>query len=433
MAAFHRFLSASTRLRVVYSPRLMSSVPSVAQPLLMPALSPTMTHGNVGAWNKRVGDVMMPGDVICEIETDKATVDFENQDESILARVLVPDGAKDIPVGGFLGLTVEDASDLDAVKNWIPDIESASTPVASPHPSSQASKTSVATEGLKRKPLIQFRYGKRSSVSDTTVKQVQSSIEMVTPSSTPRSTVVTGSVAEEPTKSLPRGAFTDLPLSNIKSITASRLTQSKRDVPHHYATMNCNMGALMQLRSSLKSVGVSFSVNDAVIKAAALALRDNPSVNSSFNPKTGAVTSNNAVDISVAVATEKGLITPIVTNAPARGLSDINSAVRELAGRARAGKLKPEEFMGGSFTISNLGMFGIDRFTAVINPPQSCILAVGRGRSRLVPTGEGNAVKSVTEMSVSLSADRRVVDSASAGHFLMSFQKFIENHSLMSA
>jgi len=194
----------------------------------------------------------------------------------------------------------------------------------------------------------------------------------------------------------------------------------------------------MSMRSVLKDAGVKISVNDVVIRAAALALRDTPSVNSSFNPTTGAVEASSTVDVSVAVATEGGLITPIVRDAVSRGLADINSCVKELAGRARAGKLKPEEFQGGSFTISNLGMFGIDKFTAVINPPQSAILAVGQGRKILVPDlnstpGSESGPKEVTEMIVTLSADRRVVDSAAAGQFLASFRQYVENPTLLNA
>jgi pyruvate dehydrogenase E2 component (dihydrolipoamide acetyltransferase) len=214
--------------------------------------------------------------------------------------------------------------------------------------------------------------------------------------------------------------FTDVPNSNMRKIIAKRLTESKQQVPHLYATVSTEIDALLKFRSVLKKNGINVSVNDLVIKAAALALRDVPEANAKWSAKANARdTSSSSVDISVAVATPSGLITPIVTNADKRGLVDITNTVKDLATRAKDNKLKPEEFQGGSFTISNLGMFGISEFSAVINPPQCCILAVGGGVGKVMPPASpGAQPRVVTTMTVQLSADRRVVDEAIAAQYL---------------
>lgn len=231
--------------------------------------------------------------------------------------------------------------------------------------------------------------------------------------------------------------YTDIPNNNIRKVIAKRLTESKLTVPHAYTTVECNIDALLTLRKELKKdFDINISVNDVVIKAAALALRDVPEANARWDAQSGAPRANPQVDISVAVATPTGLITPIVFGADRRGVGDINSAVKDLATRAKEGKLKPEEFQGGTFTISNLGMFGISEFSAVINPPQACILAVGGGISRIAPpkavAAEEGAAAPVdlpveTTMTVQLSSDRRVLDDATAARFLQVFRSYINN------
>jgi pyruvate dehydrogenase E2 component (dihydrolipoamide acetyltransferase) len=225
--------------------------------------------------------------------------------------------------------------------------------------------------------------------------------------------------------------YTDIPNNNIRKVIAKRLTESKVTVPHAYTTMECNIDAILDLRKVLKKeFDLNISVNDLVIRAAALALRDVPEANARWDAKAGAARTNAQVDISVAVATPTGLITPIVFGADRRGVRDINSAVKDLATRAKEGKLKPEEFQGGTFTISNLGMFGISEFSAVINPPQACILAVGGGISRIAVPTEASASGDLpveTTMTVQLSSDRRVLDDATAARFLQTFQSYIVN------
>ncbi|RYY84704.1 hypothetical protein EON63_08655, partial [archaeon] len=219
------------------------------------------------------------------------------------------------------------------------------------------------------------------------------------------------------------------PNSNMRKVIAKRLTESKARVPHFYVSVDCLLDDVLTLRNTLKTqFQVNVSVNDVVIKAAALALRDMPEVNAKFNVASGAVEGSAGVDISVAVATPNGLITPILTQADKRSLVDINSTVKELAGRARLGKLKPEEFQGGSFSISNLGMYGIDMFSAVINPPQACILAVGAGVKKVMPPKAGMDKPYVGNVvTVQLSADRRVVDENTASQFLQLLRTYLSS------
>jgi pyruvate dehydrogenase E2 component (dihydrolipoamide acetyltransferase) len=227
--------------------------------------------------------------------------------------------------------------------------------------------------------------------------------------------------------------YTDEAATQMRKIIASRLAESRGSVPHFNIAIDVELDALLAYRKQLAALGVKVSVNDLVIKASALALRDVPEMNVSYDPATGGPGAPGAtIDVSVAVATPTGLITPVVTAAEARSLSSISGAVRDLAGRARDGKLKPEEYQGGSFTISNLGMFAVDQFTAIINPPQAAILAVGRGAPLAVPDGAGGR-RVATTMSAQLSCDRRAVDEPTAGTWLQAFKAFLEAPITMGA
>jgi len=269
------------------------------------------------------------------------------------------------------------------------------------------------------------------------------------PSSSPAAASASAGSAASPSGE-GRG-FRDTKASTVRKVIASRLTESKAGIPHQYALMDCRIDAMMALRAQLAAAGVKVSLNDMVIKAAAKALRDVPEANCFYDAKSDSVRSHaggggagGAVDVSVAVSTDGGLITPIVRGADSLGLLGIGEKVKELAGRARLGKLKPEEFIGGSFTVSNLGMFGIDAFSAVINPPQACILAVGKGERKLVlppfasyadvaPGAPVPAAAAATVMTVQLSSDARVVDAGVAGAFLQSFKTYCENPALLTA
>uniref|UniRef100_K3XA91 Dihydrolipoamide acetyltransferase component of pyruvate dehydrogenase complex n=1 Tax=Globisporangium ultimum (strain ATCC 200006 / CBS 805.95 / DAOM BR144) TaxID=431595 RepID=K3XA91_GLOUD len=351
--------------------RGFASLPDGVEELTMPALSPTMTMGNISSWLKKEGEQLQAGDVLCQIETDKAVVDYEMQDEAVLARIVLPEGASDIPVGAVLAYTVEDMDTYESLA------------------------ASGALNALKDAPA--------------------------TSASAPAAASAKEAAPAAPAAAAPAPVAHQGP--------------SKVTVPHHYSSIDCEIDSIMKLRQELKSVhSVKVSLNDFIIKAVALALRDVPEANCFFDVATKSVQPNKSVDISVAVATAAGLITPIVPKVDALGLSGVNTIFMELVSRARQNKLKPEEFQGGSFTISNLGGFGIDNFTAVINPPQACIMAVGRGRKEVLPPillEEDAAPRVATLVNVTLSSDRRVVDDVIAGQFLQVFKSYMENPELM--
>lgn len=438
-------LSRSAQL-LSLSSRGFASLPDGVEELTMPALSPTMTVGNISSWLKKEGEQLQAGDVLCQIETDKAIVDYEMQDEAILAAIVLPEGTADVPVGGVLAYTVEDmetyeglvaSGALKALKDAPPVASSAASapaaekaaPVA---PVAAAPAAAEPAAHVGRQPLIKF-LGKRSLIADASAPAASAPV-----AAAPAAQPAAAPVAAATTTPSPEGNdFTDLALSNMRKIIAKRLTASKVTVPHHYASIDCEIDNIMALRQKLKSAhSVKVSLNDFIIKAVALALRDVPEANCYFDVATQGVQPNKSVDISVAVATAAGLITPIVPKVDALGLSGVNSIFMELVSRARQNKLKPEEFQGGSFTISNLGGFGIDTFTAVINPPQACIMAIGRGRKEVLPPlqiveGVEPQPRVATLMNVTLSADRRVVDDVVSGQFLQVFKSYMENPELM--
>ncbi|CAO3616329.1 unnamed protein product [Mucor hiemalis] len=424
--------------------------------IAMPALSPTMTAGGIGAWNKKVGDEIQPGDVLVEIETDKAQMDFECQEEGFLAKVLVDTGAKDIAVGQPIAVFVENEEDIAAFENFSvadvaggapaaeepkkeePKKEEAAAPVAA---ESKSESKATASHGgrVLASPLARKIADERgldiSLVKGTGNNGVVTKEDVegykAAPASAPAASAA--APAQIPTAYAPQGAsgaaYTDIPTTSMRKIIASRLTESKQQVPHYYLTVEINMDKTNKLREVLNKSAegkYKLSVNDFVIKASALALKQVPEVNAAWQGDF--IRQYNSADICVAVATPTGLITPIVTSAEGKGLSTISSQVKDLATRARDGKLSPAEYQGGSFTISNLGMFGVNNFTAIINPPQSCILAVGGGQQKVVPdetTESGFAVRNVME--VTLSADHRVVDGAVGATWLQSFKGFMEN------
>eukprot|EP00605_Chrysophyceae_sp_TOSAG23-4_P001252 GSChrysophyteH1.ASY1.ANO1.1363.1 assembled CDS len=389
----------------------------------MPALSPTMTSGTIGKWLFSVGDKISPGDAIAEIETDKASMAFEAQDDLVIAKILVSEGAE-VPVGSPIMVTVEDAESISAFA----DFEIAEV-VQTPE-----TRDTVPTSGKSQQRfspaaryIVQSKNLDTSSVAGTSRGGRISKADIVQAIKSGKAVVV----EEIDTTQLPpvNDNFIDIPNSNMRKVIARRLTESKATVPHMYATIECEIDDLLALRKKFSGdLQVNVSVNDLVIKAAALALRDHPDVRRKWDSVLSAVSDPEPCDIAVAVATPNGLITPIVTSADKRGCADINNTVKELAGRAKVGKLLPEEYSGGCFSISNLGMFGINSFSAVINPPQACILAVGSGSSRVFPPRDGEVEPHVaTVLSVQLSADRRVVDEALASQFLETFRAYVSN------
>ncbi|KAJ2065213.1 pyruvate dehydrogenase complex dihydrolipoamide acetyltransferase component (E2) [Coemansia sp. S146] len=434
----------------------------------MPALSPTMTQGNVGQWQKSVGDRIEPGDVLVEIETDKAQMDFEFQEEGYLAKILAPTGTKDLAIDSPVAIIVENEADVAAFADFSLDQAGSSTPSAAAAASSPAKAESVKEEASPAAPaqaLPTAAEGDRifaSPLAKTLAKEkgvdlalvrgsgprgriVKSDIEgfvasgaskaaaastaAVTPAKASEAAAAASAPAPAAKKPAASAGFTDIPLTNMRKVIATRLTEAKSTIPHYYLTQNITMDNVNKLRHSLNTAAngaYKLSVNDFVIKAAASALRDVPDVNSSWQGEF--IRQHHHADIAVAAATPAGLITPIVKTCDAKGLRAISSDVRDLVARARANKLKPEEFQGGSFTISNLGMYGITSFSAIINPPHSAILSVGSTEPQLVidPTTE-KGFKSVDVMSVQLSADHRVVDGATGAQFLKAFKGYLEN------
>jgi pyruvate dehydrogenase E2 component (dihydrolipoamide acetyltransferase) len=393
---------------------------------------------------------------------------FECQDDLYIAKILVAESTE-VAVGGPIIVTVENESDVAAFKDFTldmikveptvaaapaaPEVSSNSGSIASVTSSgepvfvdlstrrlSPAAAHMARSKGIALDNVVGTSRGGRISKGDL-ILALKSGVASAGSAPTANAhaghhTVldnVSGSVMD--LDSFYSGLvpvnnnFTDIPNSNMRKVIARRLTESKATVPHLYAQIECRLDNLLAMRKTFATdLSTNVSVNDMVIKAAALALRDLPDVRRKWNPASNSVSEPDSVDIAVAVATPNGLITPIVTNADRRGCADINAAVKDLAGRAKVGKLMPEEYQGGSFSISNLGMFGISSFSAVINPPQACILAVGAGLQRAIPPALGESEPSVgTFLNVQLSADRRVVDEALAATFLEVFRKYLSN------
>lgn len=415
--------------------------------IALPALSPTMTMGTVQRWEKKVGEKLSEGDLLAEIETDKATIGFEVQEEGYLAKILVAEGTRDVPLGTPLCIIVEKESDIAAFKDYVetgvvevstpppPPAPVAAPAAASPSPAPPAAAAAPAAP-RKGRVFVSPLAKKLAAEKGIDLAQVSGSgpdgritrkdIEnFVPPKAAP---AAPAAPAFAPAPAAPTGTFTDIPISNIRKVIAQRLMQSKQTIPHYYLSVDVNMDQVLELRKELnaevKAQNIKLSVNDFIIKASALACLKVPECNSSWMDTV--IRQNHVVDVSVAVSTASGLITPIVFNAHIKGLTSISSDVTALAGKARDGKLQPHEFQGGTFTISNLGMFGVKNFSAIINPPQACILAVGGSEKRLMPADNEKGFDVANMMSVTLSCDHRVVDGAVGAQWLAEFRKFLE-------
>lgn len=420
--------------------------------ITLPALSPTMTMGTVQRWEKKVGEKLSEGDLLAEIETDKATIGFEVQEEGYLAKIMVDEGTRDVPLGTPLCIIVEKESDIAAFKDYVetgvaevsmpPPPPPAPTPVAAPvapTPAPAAMAPAAPRKGrVFASPLAKKLAAEKgidlAQVSGTgpdgriTRKDIDSFVPPKAAPAVAAAPAPAAAPAAPAPVAAPAGTFTDIPISNIRKVIAQRLMQSKQTIPHYYLSVDVNMDQVIDLRKELnaevKAQNIKLSVNDFIIKASALACLKVPECNSSWLDTV--IRQNHVVDVSVAVSTASGLITPIVFNAHTKGLAAISSDVSALAGKAREGKLQPHEFQGGTFTISNLGMFGIKNFSAIINPPQACILAVGGSDKRLIPADNEKGFDVANMMSVTLSCDHRVVDGAVGAQWLAEFRKFLE-------
>ena len=436
----------------------------------MPALSPTMEEGTLARWAKREGDAVGPGDVIAEIETDKATMEVEAVDEGVLGRIVVPEGTEGVKVNAVIAWLLEEGEDASALPADgdaaaepapaapEPEPEAAQEPESPPPaaPEPEATPESPAAEvpaappapaaaedgRIAASPLAR-RMAKQAGLDLAAIagsgphgRIVKRDIEQALAAGAPAAEAPvpkTAAPAPAPAAAAPaRPAVAaagpedrEIPHSTVRKVIARRLSEADRDVPQIYLSVDMEIDGLLAARKEINETldgRARVSVNDMVVKAAALALRQAPGVNAQWTET--ATVQLGAVDISVAVAYEGGLITPIVFDADRKGLAQIANEMKELAGRAREGRLKPEEYQGGSFTVSNLGMYGIGHFTSIINPPQAAILAVGAGAQKVVV--RDGEMQVATVMTCTLTCDHRVIDGALGAQWLQAFKGFVE-------
>jgi pyruvate dehydrogenase E2 component (dihydrolipoamide acetyltransferase) len=418
--------------------------------ITMPALSPTMTAGTLARWLVKEGDKIAAGKIIAEIETDKATMEYEAVDDGVVGKLLVPAGTENVAVNAPIAIILQEGESAASATTPAPSKAAAPTngkgapPSPQPSPVSRERMPSVGAAGGGRvfaSPLARRLAAQASldlariSGSGPRGRIIKADIERAGPGAaaaparmaapTPMAAPVPmpppapGSLAPSPGT-----AYTEVPLNNFRKVAARRLTEAKQTIPHFYLTIDCAIDELLALRQKVNAVaeGAKVSVNDFIIRAVALALVKVPDANASFGGDR--IYRYSSADVAVAVAIEHGLITPIVRNAQTKSVLQISAEMKDLGTRARAGKLKLEEFQGGTFTVSNLGMFGIKQFDAVINPPQACILAVGAGEQRAVVKDGQLAV--ATLMTCTLSVDHRAVDGALGAKFLAAFKDGIE-------
>jgi pyruvate dehydrogenase E2 component (dihydrolipoamide acetyltransferase) len=420
-------------------------------PILMPALSPTMTEGNLARWLKAEGDSVAPGDVIAEIETDKATMEVEAVDEGVLAKILVAEGAEEVAVNTPIAILLEEGEDDSfdagggakpaAAPAEKPAAPAAEKPSAAPKAAAAPAPAAPAASGGRviASPLAR-RMAEQQGIDLAAVKGsgpngriVKADIEAYQGVGAKAAPAPAAAAAPAAAKPAPAPAFEGdtpyelVPASNMRKVVARRMVESKQAAPHFYLTVDCEIDELLRVRADLngraKDGEFKLSVNDLVIKAAAVALRQVPKANASWHED--GVHRYTRADISVAVALDEGLITPVIRDAGNKGLRAISDEMKDLASRARAGKLQPQEYQGGSFSVSNLGMFGVKHFEAVINQPQGAILAVGAGEQR--PVVKDGALAIATVMSCTLSVDHRVVDGSVGAEYLAAFKAIIED------
>src|SRR5262245_10346951 len=423
--------------------------------ILMPALSPTMTEGKLAKWHVKVGDTVKAGQVICEIETDKATMEVEAVDEGKVGQIVVPEGAEGVKVNAIIAILLEEGeTEVPARAAPAPTPPPKSAPAAAapaPAPAPAAKAPAPAAAPPSPKPAATPSGGRifasplakriaaekgidlsRLKGSGPNGRIVKADVEQARPTAAPAGAPAprpAPAPAAQPVFVAP--GDTRVPHTSIRKVIARRMLESKQTVPHFYLTVDLEIDALLAARQAINAVaekkGNKVSVTDMMIKACAKALRDHPECNASWTEDE--MIQYGAVDVSVAVATDRGLITPIVRNADMKGLAQIASEMKDLAARAKAGKLKLDEFQGGGFTISNLGMFGIDSFAAIINPPQAMILAVGKGEERAVVRKGQVVVRNM--MSCTLAVDHRAVDGAMGALWLQTLRAYVEQPASM--
>ncbi|HEY5260070.1 MAG TPA: pyruvate dehydrogenase complex dihydrolipoamide acetyltransferase [Rhabdochlamydiaceae bacterium] len=420
----------------------------------MPKLSPTMEEGTITKWHKKEGDYVKSGEVLIEVATDKATVEHTALDAGYLRKILIPNGKEAIVNQAIAIFTVKEGESIEGYKP-----EGAAAKSAAPAPSAEK-KTETqstapapkATGGAMQQPafvpeppLTGYVFpqpAKEQRASPLAKKLAQEKgVDLTTVKGTgPQHRVMSRDLnlaqpdaivafGRQEVPKLAPGTYEEEPLTPMRKIVGQRLQEAKTFIPHFYVTQDVNVAALGAIRDHLKNVGVKVSFNDLIVRATALALRKHPEVNSGFNSVNSSLIRFKTIDISVAVTVNGGLITPIIRHADYKNVGQISTEVKALAARAKEGKLAREEYTGGSFTISNLGMFGISEFIAVINPPQAAILAVGGIEEK--PVVKNGHIVPGKLMRLTLSADHRVVDGADAAKFLKTLQFYLENPAML--
>jgi pyruvate dehydrogenase E2 component (dihydrolipoamide acetyltransferase) len=404
----------------------------MAEVIRMPKMSDTMTEGVIVSWLKQVGDDIKPGDILAEVETDKATMELENYVKGTLLHIGIPAGGS-VPVDALIAIVGQKGEDISALLNGASapaaapakaeetKVETAAPTAPAPAPVANTSNDSRVKASPLAKKIADEKGIDLNSVSGSGDggRIVKRDVETFTPAA---------KTAGAPSITLPtvvgQESFEEVPVSQMRKVIARRLGESKHTAPHFYLTMSINMDKAIEARKAMLEFSpVKISVNDIIIKAVAAALRKNPAANSSWLGDK--IRYNHHINIGVAVAIEDGLIVPVVKFADSKSLSHISAEVKELADKAKNKKLQPNEFEGNTFTISNLGMFGIDEFTAIINPPDACILAVGAAKETVVV--ENGQMKVANVMKVTLSCDHRVVDGAVGSAFLKTLKELLEN------
>ena len=417
--------------------------------VLMPALSPTMTEGKLTKWLKKEGDKVKAGQVLAEIETDKATMEVEAVDEGTLGKIYVPAGTDGVKVNTLIAVLLEEGESAADVKADaaptaaapVKTVTAANAPAAAPQ---KTVALITQKEGRVYASPLAKRLAKEKGIDLSRLQGsgphgriVKSDLEkapaIAGAPATAGAPAATPAKSAAPAPSIDAKALADayqipyklIPNSGVRKVIARRLLESKQTVPHFYLSVDCELDALLKIRKDLNEGAVDYklSVNDFIIKATAAALVKFPAANVSWTDE--AIVQYERADISVAVATPNGLITPIIKDAAGKSLKEISNEMKQLAAKARDGKLKPQEFQGGTISVSNLGMFGIREFAAIINPPQGSILAIGAGEQR--PVIKDNQVKVATVMTVTMSLDHRAIDGSVGAEFLQVFKKLIEN------
>ena len=446
----------------------------MATNILMPALSPTMEEGKLAKWLVKEGDTVKSGTILAEIETDKATMEFEAVDEGKIGKILVPEGSEGVKVNAPIAVLLDDGEklgDVDiagamkdikaAVKAEVPltpaaanDKAAASVPL-SPKGGEGGAAKAAPGEGVRifASPLAK-RIAATKGIDISALagsgprgRIVKSDVENAKPGAKPAGAATSATaggastspgVAPLPDARLlyPAGSYEETPHDSMRKAIAKRLTSAKTLIPHYYLTIDCNLNALMAVREKMNAAApkgkdkvpvYKLSVNDFIMKASAMALMKHPDVNASWTDT--AILRHKDADVGVAVALDFGLITPIIFKAQTKGLVEISNEVKTLAALAKEKKLKPNQYEGGGFSVSNLGMYGIKNFTSIINPPQSCIIAVGAGEERAIVVN--GKIEVATVMTVTMSADHRVVDGGTGAKFLATLKQFIEEPASM--